>query len=82
VKERKAYVILAVLMIFLTIALGAYERTQQELNNHKFCDILTVSLRVRPVPAKPADPKKDPVKERQYEGYILVHKLAGSLGCL
>lgn len=81
-KERYSYVVLAAIMVILTVLQGAYEQHQQDYNNHKFCDILTVSLRVKPVPIKPADPKKDPVRARQYEGYVLVHKLAESLGCL
>jgi hypothetical protein len=78
-KERRGYVVLVLLSVFLSVATYAAGVRKQTTDEHKFCDIVTFSLSV-PAP-KPADPKAHPSRQRAYEGYQKVVRLGQSLGC-
>jgi hypothetical protein len=82
-RERKAYIILVVMCIFLSvIALfgGIYESDVIVKNNNlKFCRLLDSAV-ATPIP-KPADPKSNPSRVHAYQGYERALKLDHDLGC-
>jgi hypothetical protein len=65
--------------ILLSLGVLLFGVNQVNTNNHKFCDLFNALL-TTPVP-KPADPKKDPSRERSYELYIKFQTLDRALGC-
>lgn len=79
-KERRAYVILAVISILLSASVLMFGIYRANQNNHKFCDLFTFALAANPVPKKPA-PGADPKVIRAYEGYVKFKELTRSLGC-
>lgn len=78
-KERRAYIILVLLSVFLSVMAYAGSVRKEDQDQRKFCDIVRFSLAI-PAP-KPADPKTHPSRERAYEGYQKVVRLGKSLGC-
>jgi hypothetical protein len=78
-KERRGYVILALMSILLSLAVLLLGSRQISDNNHRFCDLFNALL-TPPVP-KPANPAKDPSRERSYVLYIKFQTLDKSLGC-
>jgi len=79
-KERRAYIVLVLISVFLSLA-GFFAGIHEiKSNNHKFCQIINAALAV-PV-AKPANPKIHQSRERAYESYIRVVRLGRDLGCI
>jgi hypothetical protein len=78
-EERRAYVSLAAFMVILTVAAFIYSNVQNQILEHKFCQLVDASIQT-PVP-KPADPKANPSREKLYEDYIVVLTLDRALGC-
>jgi hypothetical protein len=78
-EERRAYIVLAVFMVVLTLAAGGFSIVQTHILEHKFCQLLDVSIQ-NPVP-QPSDPKANPSREHDYEEYSTVVSLDHSLGC-
>jgi hypothetical protein len=78
-EERRAFIMLTVLMIILTLAAGTFTVIQSHILEHKFCQLVDASIQT-PV-AKPADPKANPSREKLYEDYVLEVNLDHSLGC-
>jgi hypothetical protein len=76
-EERYAYVVLALLSIFIGAAAVLVSLHEIQVNNQKFCQVLGTAV---PAP-KPENPAKDPSRERAYEGYVKVAKLSHDLGC-
>jgi hypothetical protein len=82
VRERKAFVVLAVMMVVLAVFCILFSIQEVSNSDHKFCQLVTASLKESPVPTKPADPKLHPSRERLYDNYEIVVHLGHSLGCL
>jgi len=78
-KERRAYIVLVAISIFLSMAVFVLGHQAIHDSNHKFCDLFNALL-VHPAP-KPADPKKDPSRERSYLIYQKFKLLDHNLGC-
>lgn len=89
-RERRSYIVLvsiSVMLSVLTFFLALHQtnmnanrlETEQAANNRKFCDVIN-SFIVTKVP-KPADPKANPSRERNWELYIKFVRLDNSLGC-
>jgi hypothetical protein len=78
-RERKAYIILV--LISVVLSMGAYFLAVQAINNtqHKFCDIVN-AVTADPIP-KPSDPISNPSRERSYEFYLKFQVLDSRLGC-
>jgi hypothetical protein len=79
VRERRAYTILAIMSVGLSILTVMYCVHLTTSSNHKFCDVVNASVSV-PVP-KPANPVANPSRERSYEWYVRFKHLDVSLGC-
>jgi hypothetical protein len=81
---RYSFVVLAVLCLILGAGSYLYTnfRSTQAVtvSNHKFCRLMDAILS-GPLPAKPADPKRYPAREKIYQNYIIVRDLAVDLGC-
>lgn len=78
-KERRAYLVLVFISIILSLSVLLLGAKQQRESDHQFCDVFN-ALVATPV-HKPADPKKDPTRERSYEIYVKFVKLDRNLGC-
>lgn len=78
-EERRAYIVLAVFMVVLTLAAGGFSIVQTHNLEHKFCQLIDASVQ-NPVP-QPADPKANPSREKLYEDYTIVATLDRNLGC-
>jgi hypothetical protein len=77
--RRYAYVVLALLPIVLAILAVLINLEEISSNNHKFCQLLQAATAVS-VP-KPADPKANPSREKNYEGFVIFAQLGHNLGC-
>jgi hypothetical protein len=77
--ERRGYVVLVLISVFLSLTVLLYTAKQQRDSNHQFCDVFNALVQT-PV-HKPADPKADPSRERSYEIYLKFVKLDRNLGC-
>lgn len=78
-KERRGYVVLVAISVFLSLCAALYGAHVSDVNEHKFCDIINASISV---PAqKPTDPKKDPSREARYQYYLKFVRLDHELGC-
>jgi hypothetical protein len=78
--ERRAFITLVLISIFLSMMTFLGGIRAINANNHKFCQIIDSAVAI-PVP-KPAHPKQDPSREKIYEGYLRAVKLGRDLGCL
>ena len=78
-KERRGYVVLALISIVLSAAVLLLGVQLQKENDHKFCDVFDTLI--SGTPPKPADPKTDPSRARSYELYVKLVHLDKSLGC-
>lgn len=78
--ERKSYLILVGISLFMSLCVLVLARANEANNEHKFCQLITASL-AGPAP-KPANPKTDPSRARLYDNYLIVRNLGRSLGCL
>jgi hypothetical protein len=82
---RYSYVVLAVMCLILGAGSFLYTNFRSDhdvkTSNHKFCQLLDASLAGSSHIHKPADPKKDPSREKLYESYVIVKNLSHSLGC-
>jgi hypothetical protein len=81
VKERRGYIILVLISVFLSGIVVVYGTIQQDANDHKFCDLFNTLVVAKPIP-KPANPKTDPSRARSYDIYVKFRALDRSLGCL
>lgn len=78
-EERRAFVMLGVFMVILAFADGTFTIVQDNIIQHKFCQLIDASIQI---PAKkPPNPKAAPGQEKLYEDYIIVSNLDRSLGC-
>lgn len=77
-KERKAFIILVAISVFLSVGAALYGANVADKNERKFCDLINASISI-PVPL--ADPKKDPSRYRAYIYYLKFVKLDHDLGC-
>lgn len=77
--SRRPYIVLAVISVVLSVAVLLLGVQEQHSNNHKFCDVFNALISTQ-VP-RPADPKKDPSRERSYEIYVKFVVLDRALGC-
>jgi hypothetical protein len=77
--ERRAYVILVVVSLLLSVGSFMLSVNQIHQSNHKFCALM-LGITATPVP-KPAHPKIDKSRERSYEFYVIIKNLSRSLGC-
>lgn len=78
-KERKAYIILVLISVGLSLAVAVFGLRAIKANDQKFCDVINATISTA-VP-KPADPLKDPSRERLYEFYLKFRTLDERLGC-
>jgi hypothetical protein len=78
-KERRAYVILVIISVVLSISSFLLSVQVAKTNEKKFCDIINSVVAV-PVP-RPSDPQKDPSRERAYIFDVKFKSLDESLGC-
>lgn len=79
-KERRAYLVLVLISMMLSVAVYTANQVTQTRNEHKFCDIMNFSLQ-GPGPPKPKDPKAAPKLEHAYEAWQKALKLSHVLGC-
>jgi hypothetical protein len=79
-KERRGYVVLAMMSVCLSLFVLLFGAIQENRNNHRFCDVFNTLISSSPAP-QPADPKKDPSRARSYDIYIKFVALDKSLGC-
>lgn len=79
-RERRAYLILVGISIFLSVTVLLVGIRLINANNHKFCIIFT-NVTAAKAPPKPNDPKAHPSRERAYEDYQRFLTLGRSLGC-
>ena len=79
-RERRAYIILVVISILLSTAVFLLGLKEQDRNNHRWCQIITVSLSETKV-KKPANPNAHTKQAQLYRNYQLVVDLSHSLGC-
>lgn len=81
--ERRSYVVLAVVLLIMTVGLGAFVINYVHNNNHIFCDIIKASLPAH-APAMPTNPNAKGYADalKHYNGYILTRDLGRRLGCL
>ena len=78
-RERRAYVVLAIISMMLSGLVLLYGINQQKANDHKFCDVFgTLISGTAPLPA---NPKTDPSRARTYKLYVKFVALDRSLGC-
>jgi hypothetical protein len=77
--ERRAYVVLVLISVFLSLASTVFAVHRADQDGKKFCDIIGAAI-AKPVP-QPKDPKKDPSRERAYEYYLRFKTLDQRLGC-
>lgn len=77
-KERRGYVVLVALSVFLSLCAALYGAHVANSNEHKFCDIINATISVT---VAPADPVKDPSRYRAYLYYLKFKKLDHDLGC-
>jgi hypothetical protein len=78
-KSRYSFVVL-VLMCMVTAGISVFFTIQETTSNdHKFCDVIN-SFTVGGV-HKPADPKADPSREKNYEEGVKFLILGKRLGC-
>jgi hypothetical protein len=78
-KERRAYVVLVAISVFLSLVTFMASVREIDSNNHKFCQLITGAVKV-PV-KKPLNPEVDHVQEHVYETYEHALKLGHDLGC-
>ena len=78
-KERRGYVVLVLISVFLSLMVLLYGAKVENNNEHKFCDLFGALLST-PAP-KPADPQKDPSRARSYKLYLKFKALDHNLGC-
>lgn len=78
-KERYSYVILVLISVLLSGGAVIFGIVHDAANQRKFCDVVS-SIATKPI-QKPADPKKDPSRERSYTIYMKFVHLDHSLGC-
>jgi hypothetical protein len=79
IRERKAYIILVLICIFLcggTFVLGV---KNQEAAERRWCGMLAIEKIY--APPKPADPEKYPQMERVWLLHVARLKLFNQLGC-
>jgi hypothetical protein len=79
-KERKGFIILALMSIALSIGVLVFGSVQLANNNHKFC-IIFYNITSSKSPPKPQDPKAHPSREQAYEQYQRFLTLGRELGC-
>lgn len=77
--ERRAYVVLAVIMMICTVFCCLFSIQQVKSENSKICSLIGSSV-TTPV-KEPADPKKAPNQEVLYQKYIKTYKFAKSINC-
>jgi hypothetical protein len=78
-EERRAFVVLSIFMVVLTLVAGTFTIVQDHILEHKFCQLIDASIQT---PAKkPVNPKTAPAQEKLYQDYIIVSNLDRSLGC-
>jgi hypothetical protein len=78
-RERRAYVVLVLICIFLCGATLAISGKTAHDSDKQMCIMLVVEKQY--APAKPADPKANPKGERVWQLHVARLKLAEKLGC-
>lgn len=78
IKERWAYIILAMFTVICVVALGAFNVNYVNDNNHAWCELIRASLPVKP-PTLPDNATATQLK--QYNNYKLVVHLGQRFGC-
>jgi hypothetical protein len=76
--QGRAVVVLFVISVALSAFALFWVSHAVNVNNHKFCSVVTTLG--APVP-RPADPKANPSREHQYTTYVKAVRLGRSLGC-
>lgn len=79
VRERYSFIILVLISVILSGSALMISIKQNRDSDRKWCQVVD-SLIITPA-IKPADPKKDPSRERSYEIYIKLVNLDKALGC-
>jgi hypothetical protein len=77
--ERRAYVVLAALMVVLAAASILFTVHYVRTTEREFCQVVT-GVTSQPVP-KPADAAANPSREQNYEWYERFVRLGRDLGC-
>ena len=80
-EERKAYILLALLSVLLSVGTVLFVIKEVNEANHRWCDLIHASIPAK-APVEPADPAANPAAEKKYHNYQLVVNLGRGLGCL
>jgi hypothetical protein len=78
-KERRAYIVLLAISVFLSAVVLAISLKTAHNDDKQMCIMLVVEKQY--APTKPADPKADPKEERVWQLHVARLKLAEKLGC-
>lgn len=80
-KERRAYLVLVFISIVLSMSVYFLGTKNVERNNRVWCTLINTSLSSAGHVTKPANPKANPQKQKQWEDYEIVSNLGHSLSC-
>ena len=79
IRERKAYIVLVLICIFLCGGVLTISLKNQEKAERRWCGMLSIETIY--IPPKPADPKANPQEERVWLIHLARLKLFHELGC-